>query len=290
VRGVVLVIALIGMVAMSIAAAWLVRSATAMSQVAGNIAMRQSVERVAAIGFEMALNRLAYRANDTTAVGLEKGWNANNVRPVTDAGLECSFASNQCWYYPRELLARDSRIGTSNALPSGCVTPVSTDEKSALVPAGVPVCMPVQPGVTATKAIDWFDDSNFKPITSDGMAAETSKIPKGYKIRYIIDRQCAAQSINTPATWNPSMGTPADPTPPTLNQPGSVNKFCRTREATNDCLNCGGIDNNTKGSAEYATGTEEGATITHKQIYYRVTVQVIGPRATVHFSQAVVLI
>ncbi len=290
VRGVVLVIALIGLVAMSIAAAFLVRSTSTANQVAGNIAMRQSVERVAAIAFEMAVDSVANGA--VSAAGLENGWRAtgiNGSHKVTGEKCTPGNADNNCWYFPRELYARDARAGAGNtAIPSACRGgDISWDENKAVVPAGIPVCIPVQNiGGTSTPAamIDWFSDSKFEALTS----SNDERIPKGYSIRYIVDRQCAVASANSIA-WNPNGGNTDSVVPP--KNPSAVRKFCRTVETMPPSVGGKEWDTQKAGESKYSAVINDDETeVTVPQTYFRISVQIIGPRATVHFAQALVLI
>ncbi|MCL2830525.1 MAG: hypothetical protein FWD77_07290 [Betaproteobacteria bacterium] len=277
-RGAVLIIALVGMAAMSIATAYLARSATVTNQVAGNISMRQSVKRVSAIGFEMALERLADRATNPAAIGLEGAWKFNPADPL---GAGCAIAGEQCWYYPRELFAQSAHTA-NNPLLTGCNNAAARKEGS-LIPAGVPVCIPEQPGVTKARAIDWFSDTDFVPMTRRA----NNNIPKGYRLRYLIDRQCAAQSINN-VDWNPGDSF-TDSTPPKSDKPAAVRKFCRTREGQAGFGNLGEWKKQQADRHNFSTDAG-AATISLPRTYFRITVQVIGPRSTVHFAQALVLI
>lgn len=256
-QGLVLLIALIGLAAMTIAAGLLARSVFTGNLVTGNIALRQSVERTVAIGFEKAMDQLlaARKAlEDRTDDHLEIAWSS--------AGFGTACASGQCWYSPTELYSQDSSLPSALAACS-----ITSSGYATNVPMGIPTCTPI-----VNRSIEWFDATAFTPFNSDS----DPNIPAGYSVRYIIDRQCASESSND--VNYPDSGSRE---PPRAANVKAVRKFCRIAEkhAYDPVQNYTGD--------KYPFDNSLNAI---PQVYYRISVQVTGPRATTHFAQAVVLI
>lgn len=202
--GVALIMVLIMLTAMAIAGVALVRVVDSANVISGNFAFRQSTLNIADLGVEAAAAELAAIPAATKGAVWPVGCNTN------------------CRYFPVRSINLPNLNCRNAPFPQGC----GLDGKG----------LPVRGNTTA------ITDPPQQDINWDGN--DVPGAPRGYAIRYVIDRQC-------------NEAFPGDPSPP-----------------DDACSNDTPLTPVSKKAGGPGLPAPAGI------IFYRVTVQVTGPRNT----------
>jgi type IV pilus assembly protein PilX len=159
--GVALIMVLIMLTAMAIAGVALVRVVDSANVISGNFAFRQSTLNIADLGVEAATADLV--AIHGPAADRESAW------PV---GCEAP-GPPECRYFPVRSINLPNLNCNNAPFPQGC----GLDGKG----------LPVRGNTT------WIADPPLHDINWDGNDPNNNDVPaapRGYRIRYVIDRQC----------------------------------------------------------------------------------------------------
>lgn len=259
-RGIVLLIALLALVALSIGAISLVRSVDTSVVMAGNISFKQSSLRVADIAVEKALEVLAPLGSvDSMTGSYASGWVDSGGK-----GSTCDWTTRaDCQYYPKMLTTDFTSASKAQTSPS----PSLCDHKSisaTAFPADVPVCaMWLGTGKTtiAWSSLPSYDHS------------KDANIPQGYSVRYLVDRLCSPLSAES-STWDAAV-YPADFTQSPPASTDMIEKYCRTTDPKNQVIG--------SRAADHVLFSANA-----RPVLYRVTVEVTGPRQAKTYTQTVI--
>lgn len=237
-RGVVLLIALIVLVAMTLAGIAMMRSVDTGVVITGNMAFKQSTINAGDVGLDAAYTALTSISQSTANVPV-LNYTTNSVPSGGCGTVTSAYCQSGTYVVPGYSAATFNQCEVTNTCPSSQApwwTNASYWSSSATVPPVVKYV--VEDKTTGTVSVKNAVGANDKLLTT---------------VRYLINRMCTSSGL----------------------APNDANNLCQTYEETS-----------TAGGSKSV-----GAVVfTNTSVFYRITARSEGPRNTVSYSQALVLL